>query len=408
MNEAQLKKQLQSAFNLTEIVTTRWSSRLAGSEACLECAHYLHQELSGFCDRVKSEEFSIHPGSFLGYIRINIVLYAVAVVALAFQQIYVAFATANISVLITVLQFFYYREFIDFLFLRKMGKNVYGIIEPSHETKQQVIISAHHDSAHVFNLLEKDPASYNKKVLRGTMTQLGLLVIIWVLFIADFFVDFNPAHYLLAAGILTLASYNLNHLWYFYDKQRGTPGAGGNMICVAIAIEIGRYFSQLKRLGRGLKHTQLIIGSWDAEECGLRGARSFVKKHQTELIKTKSYNLNLECMYDHKELHFLDSDLNNFVRLSTEMARECTTISENLGYPTKILSFPFLAGGTDAAEFAKRGIAATTLVGMSWQKRDHTSVYHTTRDTVDAVDEEAVKRSIEIGIEYVMSKDAQV
>ena len=57
-------------------------------------------------------------------------------------------------------------------------------------------------------------------------------------------------------------------------------------------------------------------------------------------------------MYDHKEMKFLTSDLNNFVQLSTSMATECSEIANQLGYDIETTTFPFLAGGTDAAEFS--------------------------------------------------------
>ena len=395
----------KSALFLTKKVTTKWKSRLAGSDACLESADFLEKELSGFCDQTKSEEFKIRPGSFLGYIRINIVLYFLSLLALIFHQFLIALITANLSVLITVLQFFFYKEFIDFLYPRKTGKNVYGTIEPSGEVKQQIIISGHHDSAHIFNFLEENPKTYNRKVISGTLTQFGMFILSWILFIVNATRSLNSILFWIVVGILALASYNLYHLWYFYDKKRGTPGAGDNLVCVALAIEIGKYFAGQKKNGNELKHTKLIIASWDAEECGLRGARDFAKKHEQELKSIKTYNFNLECMYDSNEMHFLKSDLNGFVSLSVEMAKECSAVAEKLGYPVNTISFPMLAGGTDAAEFAKKGIETTTLVAMDWHKRDHESVYHTTKDTVEAVDKKAVKRSIEIGIEYIKEKD---
>lgn len=118
-----------------------------------------------------------------------------------------------------------------------------------------------------------------------------------------------------------------------------------------------------------------------------------------------SYNFNLECMYDHRELKFLVSDLNNFVPLSTEMAEECTQAAKQLGLDMGRVKFPFLGGGTDAAEFAKIGVEATTLAAMSWTIKAGEIAYHTTRDTVEAIDEEAVSRSIAVAIQYVLEKD---
>lgn len=402
-----LTKRTDAAMSLTEEVTTRWNDRLVGSEACLACGDFLEKEIGSFCDTIETQEFSVKPGSFLGYIRINIVLFLLALVALYFRQIGLATGLTSLSLLITILQFFFYREFIDFLYPKKRGKNVFGRIEPSGEVKQQIIVSAHHDSAHIFNFLEKDAKSYSRKILNGFSTLIFAVLFTWILFIAQLVGYHNDVLFWSFIGFLTFGTIRLYPLWFFFDKK-GTPGAGDNMVCTALAIEIGKYFAEQKEAGNGLKHTRVMIASWDAEECGLRGARAFTKMYEADLQATKTYNFNLECMYDHEQMSFLTSDLNGFVALSEHMAEECAQVGEGLGYPIELHKFPFLAGGTDAAEFAKRGIEATTLAAMNWTTRGDEPAYHTTRDTIDAVDREAVERSIAIGIHYVLKKEMEV
>ena len=90
------------------------------------------------------------------------------------------------------------------------------------------------------------------------------------------------------------------------------------------------------------------------------------------------------------------------------MAEQCSRIAKDLGYEAKPTAFPLLAGGTDAAEFAKAGVQATTLSAMNWTDKGELPAYHTTRDTIDAVDPEAVRRSIEIGIRYIEHQDEQM
>jgi len=381
--------------------TTRWPSRLAGNRPCLECADFLKEQFSSFCDTVANQDFSVHPGSFLGYIRINIVLYFISILALLFQNTLIAIALSSLSIIITVLQFFFYKEFVDFLFQKKTGRNVFGSIEPKGEVKQHIIVSAHHDSAHIFNFLEKNPLTFNIKVRLGLSSMILMFFLSWTLFILESYGFSSVAIHWFFSGLLLILGIFVFRLWFFYDSKNGTPGAGDNMICVAIAMEIGKYFSK----SRELNHTKLTIASWDAEESGLRGARAYCEKYKEELRTVKAYNFNLECMYDHSELNFLISDLNNFVPLSSTMANEGVQIGADLGYALNTRVFPLLAGGTDAAEFAKIGVEATTLAAMSWTKRTKDSAYHTSRDTIEAVDLEAVKRSIEIGITYVLKKD---
>lgn len=406
MNQPDLSQMTRAAMELTKHVTTRWTARLAGSEACLACGDYLKEQLGTFCDHTDSQEFQVRPGAFLGYIRINIILFFLSLIALYIQSIGLATALASLALLITVLEFFIYKEFIDFLFPLKKGQNVFGQIEPSGEVKQQIIISAHHDSAHIFNFLENEPASYVRRVVGGTLSQLLLFLFSWLLLLIQLMGTPSLTLHWVLTGILTVAGLSVWRLWFFYAKE-GTPGAGDNLVCTALAMEVGKYFARQKAAGKPLKHTRIMIASWDAEECGLRGARAYTQKYKKELQSLPSYNFNLECMYDHRELKFLVSDLNNFVPLSTEMAKECTQAAKDLGLDMGLVKFPFLAGGTDAAEFAKVGVEATTLAAMSWTIKEGDIAYHTTRDTVEAVDEEAVSQSMAVAIRYVLDKDQQ-
>lgn len=395
----------QNAMSFTEEVTTKWISRLTGSKACLECGDYLKAQMATFCDSVKTQEFKVRPGAFLGYIRINIVLYFLSLVSLLLGQLVMATILGSLALLISVLQFFVYWEFVDFLFPLKKGKNVIGQIEPSGKVKQQIIISAHHDSAHIFNFLANEPENYNKKVMGGMMALFALPIFTWILLGLNLLGwQWAPLYWGLTT-ILIIMSFRVYRLWFFYDAKNGTPGAGDNMVCTALAMEIGKYFAARKAKGHPLRHTRVVIASWDAEEAGLRGARAYVKAHKKELLATKTYNFNLECMYDHQELGFLASDLNSFVALSKPMAEECVQVAQSLGYDMPTTVFPFLAGGTDSAEFAKIGVESTCLAAMSWTTRGENPAYHTLRDTIDAVDAEAVRRSIEVGIHYVLGKD---
>ncbi|MEZ5009217.1 MAG: M28 family peptidase [Chitinophagales bacterium] len=406
MIKLDLKKETQAAMDFTKYVTTQWNSRLVGSKACLACGDYIYNHLSTFCEKTDKEAFDLHPGAFLGYFRIICVLYFLSLVALVFQAYFLAVIPITISVVIFIFQFFFYKEFLDPLYPQKKGQNVYGSIEPKGEVKQQIIFSAHHDSAHIFNHYQENPEKYGPKILAGAITIFSMFVLSWMFWVVDTFSSLSPTFYWGAFAFLAISGLSLYFFWTFYDRENGTPGAGDNMACLAVAIEVGKYFSKLNSSGEGLQHTRIVIGSWDGEEAGLRGARAFVKKHKAELTQLKTYNFNLECMYDNESLHFLTSDLNGFVPLSTSMVEDGLAVSKQLGYSTSAQAFPLLAGGTDAAEFAKIGVEATTLVAMKWENKDAKSMnYHTTRDTIDAVDPMAVHNSIAIGIHYALEKD---
>ena len=152
-----------------------------------------------------------------------------------------------------------------------------------------------------------------------------------------------------------------------------------------------------------------MVASFDAEEAGLRGSRAFCKKHSGELLRTKTYVLNIDTLYKVKDLNFLDNDLNTSVRLSHEMAQDCVDIAQSLGYPAKISGMPFGAGSTDAAEFAKIGVEATNMAGISFDisKFGEGLVYHTPNDLTKHIEPEIVEASLKIARDYILKKDKE-
>ena len=91
-----------------------------------------------------------------------------------------------------------------------------------------------------------------------------------------------------------------------------------------------------------------------------------------------------------------------------DMVKECMVVADQCGYKVKTAPFPMLGGGTDSAEMAKAGIESTCLSGMSLDGFGDAPAYHTTRDTIDAVDPIAVEAAIEIGLAYIKRKDSML
>jgi len=193
-------------------------------------------------------------------------------------------------------------------------------------------------------------------------------------------------------------------MWFFSSKKVA-PGAGDNLVASSIALTMGKYYRSLRDQGKGLKHTRLILMSFDAEEEGLRGARAYAKNHEDEFRNIKTYMLNMDCLYDENELFFLTSDLNNFVKLDEKFANELVDIGHQLNIKTKTQPLAFLTGGTDAAELAKKGVSATTIIGMPWTNSSRSNVYHTPNDTLDKVSDKVVEDTLNIYQTYISNLD---
>ncbi len=384
----------EKAFSLTQRIIDRTGPRLAGTEASKTAAEILGKEMETFADKTSVESFDIHQGAFLGWIKLLVICYAVALVFLWLNFPLIAFFIALISILILVLQFFFYLPIIDMFFPKRKAYNAVGYIEPENEVKSQVIISGHHDSAHVFNFFIHQPELYNLRVTGSIIFVIMLCLVSLLLFIFPL-----GLISLIAKIILSLGFMLTGQMWFFVSKK-GTPGAGDNLIASAMALEIGRYLSTNK-----LKHTRIIIASFDAEEEGLRGARAFAKQHRKFLSQIPSILLNTDCAYELKEMFFLTSDINGTVKLDQSLADRLVEIAAAHGIQSLSKPIAFLTGGTDAGELAKVGVKATTLIGMPWSNQSRSSVYHTENDTLSHVETEVIDAAIRIFVDYIKEVD---
>jgi len=172
-----------------------------------------------------------------------------------------------------------------------------------------------------------------------------------------------------------------------------------------MGVELAAYFKQRE----ALKSTRLVIASFDGEEAGLRGSRAFFRRHRDnrELLSGQGWNFNVDCPYNAKDLFFLTSDINGSVKLSQEMAAECVTIAKSMGFDAFSQPIAFLTGATDAAEAAKVGFEATTLMAMPWGNTKRAAAYHTPNDVPSAIEPLAVEASLSIAIRFIENLDAQ-
>ncbi len=290
--------------------------RPSGSAASRQAADALHGEAAQFADRTWSEDFPVHPGAFLGWMRLLVLLYVAGVLLLWLELFGLAALLATAGIVILVGQFFFYRELLDRFYPRQTGRNVLASLEPAGDVRGQLIISGHHDSARIFNFLAKRPALYPWRVTGGIAIYVLFLLACWLLALWTLIGGGAPGWSTAAAALFSLLLLWVGQLWWFASAQ-STPGAGDNLASTAAAWETLRHLAGEKAAGRPLQHLRVVAASWDAEEAGLRGARAWVKAAAgDDRLALPTWNLNLECLYDDRELFLLTSDINGTVQVS--------------------------------------------------------------------------------------------
>ena len=402
------KARAKNALDFASGIIDAFGPRLAGSDACAKAAGALRERLESVCGSATIEDFEVHPGAFLGFIKVLVVAYGTAAACLAFAPL-VSAILGSASMVVLVFGFLLYREVLDPFFPRREGHNVVGVLEPSGEVKRQLILSGHHDSARIFNFYIDRPELYARRINGG----IGSVAALWLASIIVALVSglaigtplFGFDILRAAAALLFLALLPLVlPLWKFASNE-GTPGAGDNLAASAIALEIMAEFAKRRDEGRGLVHTRLVFASFDAEEAGLRGARAFAKRRKAEFATLPSYGYNMDCVYALSDLSMLESDLNGSIKLDKEATGRLAALAAGEGLPSKTKPIAFLTGGTDAAELAAAGVHATSVIAMQWGNDARSSSYHTPRDMIDAVDPAAVEALIRLGTRFAESLD---
>ncbi|MHA2097784.1 MAG: M28 family metallopeptidase [Candidatus Kariarchaeaceae archaeon] len=393
---------------MTDAIVKKCGPRLAGSDGSRQARDLIKDLYEEACDSVRIEEFDVRPNSFLGLIRYSVILFIISSFFIYLDLIFLATLGYLIAFFMILSQSFLYWEVFDRLFTKKNGYNVMGKVEPKKAVKQQIIVSGHHDAPYVFHLLEKTPKLYGVFVIAANLAILSSVIISnWWMFYLLFTRD-DPSNETGLRIFFILAIFPVLPFLFFITNTV-SPGAGDNMIASVITTKVASLFGQLKKSdANALQHTRLIVVSFDAEEAGLRGARAYVQRNLEKLQTVPTYVFNMDSIYEAKNLKFFNRDLNSTVKLSDSMIKTCQNIAGDLGYEINSVPMPFGGGATDAAEFAKVGIHATTLIGLSTSFIRNERHYHTQYDTIDKIEHEAVEVALKLVTNYISTMDNEI
>ncbi len=409
----------QRALARTKDYIDRFGGRLAGSKACENTARALRADLEAICGTASLEAFTTRPDAFTKFYRIDIALYLVGLALLFFRQPFAAGLVLLFMAAAAGMQFGWYIEFYDRFYPQKTCHNVTAVLEPRQRAARQLIFSGHHDSANELKFLKKHQKLYALKIVVPDFFRILALTFAWVWVGWHAFTGADPYFGKYVLALLIPGTYFVLTKFFLFEPW-AVPGAGDNLIASAMLVELARMFQQPGRPGTSiLDRTRLVFASFDAEEAGLRGSRAWVKAHQNELAAMPTYALNIDSIFTAADLQFLVSDLNSHVRLDRALAERCLRIAcECLGslesarletgcFPQRLVPMRFGGGATDAAELVRAGVHATTMIAMPAGVVRDRLAYHTMRDTVEAVEPEAVQACLMVAERLAREIDAE-
>jgi len=395
----------KKSLEQTDKLIQKYGPRLAGSDSCQEVAKELEFSLSKFCDKTKIEDFSVHPDSFTFYTKLLPIMFFLGFILLYLRSYWVILPLIGLflGLLMMIFIFAFYMHFFDVFFPKKKGKNVFGYIEPSEDVRQQIILSGHHDSAREIRILaSRFQKFYAPVILLPYLFYLLALIVIFIALIGNFKITSSS---IILIGFIIGVPFVI--IYFFMLSPKGTPGAGDNLISSVMIIEFGKLISKLKETANDnfLKHTRIILASFDAEEAGLRGSAAFMKNYYDDFHKIPTYHLNFDSLYNFEHFHVLTHDVNGVIPLSFDIVEDLIKIGEKNGIILQKFKMIFGGGATDAAESARIGIPSTTIIAMPTNIIREGMVYHTRNDTVENIEPSVVEGCLKIAWDYLLQID---
>ena len=257
-----------------------FEKRSPGTAGELQAAEYYKQVLleECGCDEAYVESFKENPGSFYGWIPMDVTA-ALASIGIYSKAPGVSAGLLTGALGIALTQFGLYWKVVDKLFPEKTGHNVTAFKKPTGEIKRRIIFNGHLDAAWEW------PVNY---ALGGVGFEahaiLGFSSLAYYLVLSALGIKKSgPFSAITDAGILKAGKYGyafipfLIGLYGMVNYRRIVDGANDNLTGCEMGVEILR---KLEEAGIDLEHTEIGVVLTGSEEAGLRGAKAWCEAHK--------------------------------------------------------------------------------------------------------------------------------
>ncbi|MHA1130545.1 MAG: M28 family metallopeptidase [Candidatus Helarchaeota archaeon] len=377
-------------FSMTDFITEvceEIGPRLGTYSQEKETGLKIKQILETQVDEVILEDFTCHPAAFLDFTKVAWIMVISGTILYWWLPI-VSFILFTYALTIYVFEQMFLREWVDFLFPKRIGINVIGKLKPLKKTKQIVICSGHHDSAYEFPLFKKYGAKFGIIAYFTAATIILSMLAALGKFILDLFTFSSSISDSLLLIIPILCCVMTGYLNFGLHSNLVIPGAQDNLSGVSIVLALAHHFAQHK-----LNNIELWLISFSCEEC-MRGSKRFVAKHKEELINSKTINFDMVAK---GEISIISREPYFTAKHSMELAKEFQQSTPYL--PIRVVHF----GGSDAANFSKKGLQAINIMGLT--PEGYPDTWHVMEDTPAVIEPEKLKRTLEATIQYLVDLD---
>ena len=386
-----------------------------------ERAGIIHKELESHLgtENVAVEEFTVAPGAFLGSLPLSALLTLIAAllnlsmgrfqgfsawVAAIFALIF-SFA----ALMIFILEYNYFIEFVDPIFKKQQSVNVIGSLRKpgTYEVKQLLLLSGHHDSAlentwirflgyGFFITIPTIFIGYICMLVMSTIQVTGLITGSAEV-VHTGTLGWPMLAYPIVPTIIFAMFFNMGR------KNGGTvPGAADNLSASALAVAMCRFL--VKNPSCIPADTEIRFISFGSEEAGLRGSRRYVESHLDELKRLDARLLNFETIA-YPEIGIMSTDVGG-VKNCPAMVNNVASAAERAGVPYKVKPYPAGGGASDAGPFSKAGLKAATLLPFKMPQQI-VAFYHQKWDRPEVLTIEPLLNVMRLTLEWITSSGDQ-
>ena len=298
-----------------------------------------------------------------------------------------------LSLACLVVEFLMYREFVDFLFPRKVSRNVMARRAPRGEVKRRIIFGGHTDAAKEWTYSLHGGIKSLAPVMAGSI---GGLIAVTVFDVAWLIYSFTGGSYdskfWLVCGIIQLILIPFFiAICFFINWKVTVDGANDNLTADFIAMGVLKEMAENDVRFENTEVCALLSGS---EEAGIRGALAYAQKHKAELEEVETVFIAMDTMRETEQLQIYTQGCTGTQKNSNAVAEIIYEAGVNCGIEMK--ETELYPGAIDAEAFSRVGLLASGFCGVN---HDPKTYYHTRLDTADNISEECINLSLDICLE---------
>lgn len=383
-------------------ICDNFKERAPGTHSERKAQKFLKAQLEEWADEVEMEDFELHPHAFMGWIPMAGVICILSVIFywITYKGAVNNPALAVISVVLTlfalsclVIEFLMYREYVDFIFPKRISRNVMARRKPTGEVKRRIVFCGHTDAANEWTYSLHGGLKSLATVMGGSIGGLiGICIfdIIWLIY--DIAGGMYISKFWLVMGIIQLILIPFFvAILFFINWKVVVDGANDNLTADFISMAVLKEMADNNKRYENTEVCCLLTGS---EEAGLRGAVAYAKRHQEELKATETVVISMDTMREIEQLQIYTQGCTGTQKNSNAVGELLYEAGVNCGIEMK--ETDIYPGAVDAEGFSRYGIEAVGFCGVN---HDPKTYYHTRLDTADNISEECINLSLDICLE---------